>query len=236
MLKAIKRLILSSSLLQWFFFRTHNNYLFLFKKQKKIGQNVSIGISSILEGSNAFGNHSLFINSKIGFSSYISEHSKFQNTKIGKFCSIGPNVEIIRGNHPTKQFVTTHPAFFSLRKHVGYSFVETQLFEEYPKPIVENEIYTTSIGNDVWIGANVKIIEGVVIGDGAIVAAGSVVTKNLPAYGIYGGIPAKFIRNRFEAEEIEFLKNFEWWNKPFDWLQKNSMKFVSIEEFKKAFQ
>ncbi len=52
------------------------------------------------------------------------------------------------------------------------------------------------IGNNVWIGARVIILQGVTIGDGVIVGAGSVVTKDLTSNAIYGGIPAKAIKNR----------------------------------------
>lgn len=58
----------------------------------------------------------------------------------------------------------------------------------------------TIIGNDVWIGYGAVILSGVTIGDGAIVAAGSVVTKNVNAYTIVGGNPARLIRNRFEND------------------------------------
>ena len=59
----------------------------------------------------------------------------------------------------------------------------------------------TKIGNDVWIGYGSIIMQGVTIGDGAIIAAGSVVTKDVVSYSIYGGNPAKFIRKRFETED-----------------------------------
>jgi acetyltransferase-like isoleucine patch superfamily enzyme len=49
---------------------------------------------------------------------------------------------------------------------------------------------------DVWLGCNVVVLKGVCIGEGAVVAAGSVVTKSIPAYEIWGGVPAKFIKNR----------------------------------------
>ena len=52
------------------------------------------------------------------------------------------------------------------------------------------------IKNDVWIGANVVITSNVTIGEGTIVAAGSVVTKDLDEFSIYGGVPAKLIRQR----------------------------------------
>ena len=53
-----------------------------------------------------------------------------------------------------------------------------------------------TIGNDVWIGTRVIILPGVAIGDQAVIAAGSVVTKDVPAKAIVGGVPAKFIRER----------------------------------------
>jgi len=53
-----------------------------------------------------------------------------------------------------------------------------------------------TIGNDVWIGANVTIIKGVNIGNGAVIGAGSVVTKDIPDYGIAVGNPAETIKYR----------------------------------------
>lgn len=53
-----------------------------------------------------------------------------------------------------------------------------------------------TIENDVWIGANCLILNGVTIGEGAIVAGGSIVTKSIPPFSIYGGIPAKKIKDR----------------------------------------
>lgn len=55
-----------------------------------------------------------------------------------------------------------------------------------PAPIV--------VGKKVWIGSNSTILQGVTIGDNSIVAAGSVVTKDVPANTIVGGVPAKEIR------------------------------------------
>ena len=52
------------------------------------------------------------------------------------------------------------------------------------------------IGNDVWIGTRAIILPGTTIGNGAIIGAGAVVTKDVPEYGIVGGVPAKLIRNR----------------------------------------
>lgn len=61
----------------------------------------------------------------------------------------------------------------------------------------------TYIEDDVWVGANATIIAGVRIGRGAIVAAGAVVTRDVPAYAIVGGVPARVIGMRFDESEIE---------------------------------
>ena len=70
----------------------------------------------------------------------------------------------------------------------------------------------TIIGNDVWIGREGIIMPGVKIGDGAIIAAYSVVVKDVPAYTVYGGNPARFIKERFDAELKDLLLRYQWWN------------------------
>ncbi len=52
------------------------------------------------------------------------------------------------------------------------------------------------IGNKVWFGANVTVTKGVTIGDGAVIAAGAVVTKDIPPFEVWGGVPAHFICKR----------------------------------------
>ena len=52
------------------------------------------------------------------------------------------------------------------------------------------------IGSDCWIGVGSTILKGVNIGDGSVIAAGSIVTKSIPSFEIWGGNPAKFIKKR----------------------------------------
>lgn len=52
------------------------------------------------------------------------------------------------------------------------------------------------VGHHCWLGTGDTILQGVTIGDGAVVAAGAVVTKNIPSYEVWGGVPAKFIKKR----------------------------------------
>jgi chloramphenicol O-acetyltransferase type B len=62
----------------------------------------------------------------------------------------------------------------------------------------------TTIGDDVWVGYGSTIMSGVTISDGSIIAAGSLVTKDVEPYCIYGGVPAKKIKDRFNtAADLE---------------------------------
>ncbi len=198
----------------------------------KLGKHSVIGFSSTLEGHNAIGSHTSFMSSFLGYGSYIGNHTEFINTKIGRFCSIGSHVSCIYGNHPTNTFVSTHPSFFSVRKQAGFTYVEDQLFEELAQPPVAGEPFSIVIGNDVWIGNHVKILDGTTIGDGAVIASNSLVNKDVPAYTIAGGSPAKPIRQRFEEDDIEFLTELRWWNKSPEWIAENAHLFKDISLLK----
>ena len=158
----------------------------------------------------------------LGDFTYVANNTKISKTKIGKFCSIGPDCKIGLGKHPTTRFVSTHPVFFSTLKQTQITFVDKNYYEEFDN---------ITIGNDVWIGANVIIIDGVHLGDGVIVAAGSVVTKSFPPYAIIGGVPAKIIRFRFEKTEINKLIEIKWWDMDIEYLKRNFKKFHDINVF-----
>jgi acetyltransferase-like isoleucine patch superfamily enzyme len=161
-------------------------------------------------------------NVTMGDFTYVAVKSRLMNTDFGKFCSIGPEVLCGLGKHPTQNFVSTHPIFFSTIKQAQISFVADSHFDECT-PI--------KIGNDVWIGARAIIMDGITIADGAIVAAGSVVTRDVPAYAIVGGVPAKVLRYRFDEVEIKYLMEFKWWDMDIGWLRSNATKFHNIQLF-----
>ncbi|MAS52602.1 MAG: acetyltransferase [Flavobacteriales bacterium] len=67
------------------------------------------------------------------------------------------------------------------------------------------------MGNDVWVGQNSLIKQGVTIGHGSIIGMGSVVTKDIEPYTIVGGVPAKKIKLRFSEDTISQLLKSKWW-------------------------
>lgn len=182
------------------------------------------------EGRNVVNSGCNLINCDVGMGTYFAGNSSFVNAKIGKFCSIGQNIKNRFAFHPTKEWVSTHPSFFSNKKQAGFSFVMENLFAEH-KFIDLEEKWHCEIGNDVWIGNNVKILEGVKIGSGSIIAMGSIVTKDIEPYSIVGGTPAKIIRKRFGKQEIDYLLDFKWWNKSITWIEEHAEYFKDINSF-----
>lgn len=193
---------------------------------QSFAKNVEFSDHNILYGA------SVVCNSKIGRHTYAAGAS-LGNCDVGAFCSIGPRALVGGlGKHPTTM-ISTHPVFYSKLNQSGTSFSDQNYFEEVPR---------TRIGNDVWIGANVIVLDGVKVGDGAIIAAGAVVTKDVPAYAVVAGIPAKIIKYRFSATEIGLLVKVRWWSLPDETLKslaalfrgRDVMKLIAaIEEKKK---
>ncbi|MEQ9237513.1 CatB-related O-acetyltransferase [Coleofasciculus sp. E2-BRE-01] len=130
---------------------------------------------------------------------------------IGKFCAIGNNLRIRPRNHYTG-FVNMNDKFQN-----RYNFPDLSSFK--------GEV---NIGNNCWIADNVIILGGVKIGDGAVIGAGSIVTKDIPAYSIAAGNPAKVIKKRFNDKVIHQLIGINWW----DWADEKitrNRKFFELD-------
>lgn len=160
-------------------------------------------------------------NSPEKFYEHIEHHYEFLGDKliIGKFCAIAEGVTfIMNGANHRMEGITTYP--FNI---FGGGW-------EKSAPTIDQLPFKGDmiIGNDVWIGQNVTIMPGIKIGDGAIISANSTVTKNVEPYTIYGGNPAKFIKKRFQDDEIEFLLKIQWWN----W--EEEMIFQKLEQLTSA--
>lgn len=182
-----------------------------------------------LEGNNIIGK-SHIDNASIGRYTYIGNGCTILSTQIGRYCSLGSNIRIVNGEHPTHSFVSTHPIFYSNRLNFGTKFIPECRFKEH-KYADESSKKFVVIENDVWIADNSLIIEGVRIGHGAIVAAGSVVTHDVPPYAIVGGVPARVIKYRFTEDEIAYLLEMKWWDKGDAWIKENALRFSDIRNF-----
>ena len=163
---------------------------------------------SVFEGGNKISSRTNIIDCFIGFGSYVGNSSYFEKCYIGKYCS--------------------HPAFYSIRKQSGFTYVAQQKIEEIKEPVFEGR-FTTKIGNDVWIGSDVRLMEGIEVGDGAVVATGAVVVKDVPPYAIVGGVPGRIIRYRFDSETIKKMLHVQWWNRDRNWIKDNADLFLSVD-------
>jgi acetyltransferase-like isoleucine patch superfamily enzyme len=204
----------------------------IYYQHKYRGKNLRISYKSFIKSCtfgkfNWIGVGNTLMNSHIGDYTYIAGNCAILDTTIGKYCSIGTGVKIAVGTHPTSVIVSTHPSVYCRPDFHSISYVDEDKFT-YKKG--------ATIGNDVWIGANAVLVNGVTVADGAVIAANSVVNKHVGPYEIVGGVPAKLIRKRFTDEQIEVLEKVKWWDKPEDWIKKNISSFWNIREFVENFK
>ena len=131
---------------------------------------------------------------------------------IGNFVSIAPGATFLLGMNHQINTITTYPLY---SRFIEYDKKDSTSNGEI---IVEDE---------VWIGTNALILSGLTIGKGAIIAAGSIVTKDVPPYSIYGGNPAKLIKYRFSEDIIQELLSFNLMDISIEKIKKNIDLFYS---------
>ena len=140
----------------------------------------------------------------------VRHRSEQANLKIGAFCSFASDVQIFLGGEHRADWVTTFP-FPAFWGGIPGKIEDWAL--------TRGDVI---IGNDVWIGAEALVMSGVRIGNGAVIGARSVVTKDVPAYAVVAGMPAKLLRMRFNRETIARLEALAWW----DWDESRIRKFI----------
>lgn len=137
---------------------------------------------------------------------------------IGKFCSIATGVVFMMGGNCGHRYdwITQYPIG-------GFGQGEPDIDD--PDMVQNSDSFVskgnTTIGNDVWIGAESLIMPGVTIGDGAMIATRAVVTKDVEPYTIVGGHPAKPIKKRFSDADIATLLQVKWWDWPAQQIKDN---------------
>ncbi len=134
---------------------------------------------------------------EIGNNNYFGDRASVSNAKIGNYCSIAPDAKIGLAEHSIN-YITTCQAIS--KNNIGHSLLNN-------KAIIEN---------DVWIGANAVIKQGVIIKNGAVIGANAVVTHDIPEYAIAVGVPAKVIKYRIPKRSQELIAKTKWWDYPVD--------------------
>lgn len=143
----------------------------------------------------------------IGAWSYLNGGSYLRdNVFIGRYCSIGRRVSLGAGQHAMSG-LSTSPR---LKPHSQPSRARRADAD----PVRGTSQAETVIMNDVWIGDGAVILSGVTINTGAVIGANSVVTTDVPAYAIMGGVPARHIRFRFDEDVRGRALESAWWEFP----------------------
>jgi virginiamycin A acetyltransferase len=142
----------------------------------------------------------------------------------GRYCSISWDVKFPGPRHPLELISTG--GFMLLSDADMWTMYLRDSDTAFGKTPSNPQKPGASVGHDVWIGQDVSIMRGLTIGDGAVVAAGAVVTRNVEAFAVVGGNPAKFIRWRFPEDVREELKELRWWRYGFSVLNRVDLSDV----------
>jgi phosphonate metabolism protein (transferase hexapeptide repeat family) len=140
----------------------------------------------------------------MGDYSYVVNDAQITYATIGKFCSIAAMTRINPGNHPMHRASQAHFTYRASAYFPGESD-DAEFFDW-------RRSYHVHIGHDVWIGHGAVVLPGRNIGTGAVVAAGAIITKDVAAYTIVAGNPARPIRRRFSEEIAGRLAELAWWD------------------------
>ncbi|MFI0478521.1 MAG: CatB-related O-acetyltransferase [Candidatus Rhabdochlamydia sp.] len=148
---------------------------------------------------------------------YNYDFSKVKLT-IGKFCAIAAETRFIMTGDHKLDAISTYPfPIFG----PGWEYA----FNVYDLPVKGDIV----VGNDVWFGYDSLIMNGVTIGSGVIIAAKAVVVKDVPAYSIVAGNPAKVVKMRFDDQTIDRLLKIAWWDWNIEKINQNLKLICNLE-------
>jgi phosphonate metabolism protein (transferase hexapeptide repeat family) len=154
---------------------------------------------------------------------YVQHFCDLMSADIGKFANIANMVRINPGFHPMERPTLHHfvyrPTMYGMDDQDDADFFAWRRRQR------------VVIGHDTWIGHGAVIMPGVRIGHGAVVGSNSVVTKDVPAYAIVAGAPAKLIRQRFPRAIAEALEATAWWDWDHETLTQRLPEFKDLRSF-----
>ena len=141
-------------------------------------------------------NSSIDKTSSIGSYTYVGSNTNITKSNIGRYCSIANNVSIGQGEHCLTSISTS-----------------VKFYDDPWRTLTKDDC---EIASDVWIGVDAVLLRGIKVNFGAVIAANAVVTKDVPAFAIVGGVPAKLIRYRFSVDKQQAILKSRWWEKDKD--------------------
>lgn len=153
--------------------------------------------------------------------SYMGIDCEIWCAEIGKFSNIASHVRINATNHPTWRATLHH---FTYR--AGDYWPDAEHESEFFDWRRGNRV---KIGHDTWLGHGSTILPGVTVGNGAVIGAGAVVSKDVAPYTIVGGVPARLIRERFDAATGNRLDRLAWWDWSHERLRQALDDFRSLD-------
>lgn len=157
--------------------------------------------------------------------SYVERQAEVIYASIGKFCAIASNARVNALEHPIER-VSQHKITYRANEY----FLGARLDQDFRE---KRRSQAVEIGHDVWVGHGAVIMPGIKIGHGAVIAASAVVTRDVAPYAIVAGVPAKFLKWRFENKISERIIALGWWHWGHDKLAAavGDMRILSIEAF-----
>jgi phosphonate metabolism protein (transferase hexapeptide repeat family) len=169
------------------------------------------------------GEHVRLSDSVLDDYSYVCHHGELMSTDVGKFANIAAHVRVNPGFHPMERPTLHH--FTYRRTMYGLAAEDDAAFFEWRRR------QRVRIGHDTWIGHGVVIMPGVCIGNGAVVGSNSVVNRDVPAYAIAAGAPAKVLRPRFAKDIAQAIEATAWWDWPHEVLAERMADFGDLRHF-----
>lgn len=181
----------------------------------RICPGATVDEESVLGQYNVLFHNVKILSSVIGDHTYVQENSIVNEAEVGKFCSIAMGVSVGLPQHSISG-VSSHPAFYLRNTPLEKTYSDRDMFMPSKK---------TCVSHDVWIGQNAIIMSGLQIGVGAVIGAGAVVTRDVPAYAVVGGVPARIIKYRFDEKLRNDLLESKWWDMSEEWMENNYTLF-----------